>query len=165
MVVQLELSRNLTFYEFSSCRQLIIVNVIFFLVSPDVTIQTSYQTVIEDNVATIHCSAIGNPTPKISWIKDGMTVGTGNTLNFRAHRSQSGDYLCSAENGLNRTSNASSYLDVHCKSSFFSSYLTCHVVMIMMIMMMMTLTVVITLYMRRCLGSTWLRLYGKTLSQ
>ena len=39
----------------------------------------------------------------------------GDPLSFEAFRNQSGKYLCLAENGLNKTVNASAYLDVQCK--------------------------------------------------
>ena len=72
------------------------------------------QTVIEAAAATFHCSAIGNPVPTIVWLKDGKTVGTGNTLSLKTSRNQSGEYWCSAENEL-KTVNTSINLDVQCK--------------------------------------------------
>ena len=73
------------------------------------------QTVLESELATFHCNATGNPTPKIIWIKDGKPVGKGNTMSFKANRTHWGKYWCSAENGLNSTANASANLDVQCK--------------------------------------------------
>lgn len=49
------------------------------------------------------------------WIKDGKTVEEGDTLSFEANRTQSGKYLCLADNGLKFTNNASANLDVLCK--------------------------------------------------
>ena len=88
---------------------------LWIVVPPSCTVRLTYQTVIEGNIATFHCDAKGNPTPKITWMKDGMTVGQGNTLSFEANRNQSGHYWCFAQNTFNTTANASSYLDVHCK--------------------------------------------------
>lgn len=78
----------------------------------------SDQTVVEAATATFHCSAVGNPVPTIVWLKDGKTVGTGNTLNLTTSRNQSGEYWCSAENEL-KTVNTSVNLDVQCKSEIF----------------------------------------------
>ena len=74
------------------------------------------QTVIENETAIFYCNASGNPTPSITWVKDGTTVGTGNTLRFdTTWRHQSGRYWCKAENGLNVTIKASADLNVQCK--------------------------------------------------
>ena len=86
------------------------------VVSPSLTTRPSDQTVLEAANVTFHCNAIGNPVPKIKWIKDGETVASGNTLSFiNTNRNQSGKYWCLAENGLNLTANASADLDVQCK--------------------------------------------------
>lgn len=71
---------------------------------------------MENQEVTFHCTATGNPTPDITWVKDGETVALGEILNFKANRSDSGKYLCSASNGLNRTANTSAYLDVQCEN-------------------------------------------------
>ena len=73
------------------------------------------QTINEADTATFHCNATGNPMPKITWLKDGETVATGDTLSFEANRTHSGKYVCSAENGLEKVISASAYLDVQCK--------------------------------------------------
>lgn len=75
------------------------------------------QTINEGDTATFQCTATGNPTPKITWLKDGKAVATGNTISFEANRTHSGKYWCSAENGLKTAINASAYLDVQCKYS------------------------------------------------
>ncbi|RMX60524.1 hypothetical protein pdam_00001441, partial [Pocillopora damicornis] len=43
-------------------------------------------------VTSFHCVATGNPTLKITWTKDGKTVGEGDTLNFETNGTQSGEY-------------------------------------------------------------------------
>lgn len=86
-----------------------------FVDSPSWAKRQSSQTVMEGDMATFHCVAIGNPTPNITWSKDGKTLATGNTLSFKASRSQSGQYWCSAENGIQEFINSSAFLDVKCK--------------------------------------------------
>ena len=75
------------------------------------------QTINEGDTARFQCTATGNPSAKITWLKDGKAVGSGNTLSFEANRTHSGKYWCSAENGLKTEINASAYLDVQCKYS------------------------------------------------
>jgi len=82
---------------------------------PSFSIVPVNQTVKEADTAIFHCTATGNPTPKITWLKDGTTVATGSTLSFEANRTHSGKYWCLAENGLKTAINASAYLDVQCK--------------------------------------------------
>ena len=88
---------------------------IYLTVPPSLTTKPSDQIIMENQEVTFHCTATGNPTPKITWIKDGKTVDTGDKLTFNALRSQSGRYWCLAENGLKVTVNASAYLDVQCE--------------------------------------------------
>ena len=86
-----------------------------FTVPPSLVTKPSDKTIIENEEVTFHCGAIGNPVPKITWIKDGKTLRLGDTLRFTANRSHSGKYWCLAKNYLNVTVNASVNLDVQCK--------------------------------------------------
>ena len=89
----------------------------FIIVAPSLTTRPSNITIDEEDEATFQCIATGNPTPKITWInKDGKTVGTGEALSFKANRTDSGKYLCVADNGFKTTVNASAHLNVLCKS-------------------------------------------------
>lgn len=84
-------------------------------VLPIFTKRPTDRTVKEGEEATFYCTATGNPTPKLTWLKDGKSVGAGETLKVVAHKNNSGNYWCSADNGLGLAINASAYLNVQCK--------------------------------------------------
>ena len=90
--------------------------ILFIVVAPSLTTHPSNLTIDEGEEATFQCVATGNPDPKITWINNGKTVATGETLSFKANRTNSGKYLCLAENGFDTIVNASAYLNVLCKS-------------------------------------------------
>ncbi len=77
----------------------------------------------ENKTVTFHCNATGNPTPKITWTKDGKTVGTGSELIFVALRSDAGRYWCSADNGLSAGVKANANLRVLSKNDTTSKLL------------------------------------------
>ena len=68
------------------------------------------QTVTENQTATFHCSAIGNPEPTVTWTKvngslrDGsVKVGNGRRLDIiHSTFNDSGEYKCTAVNILGR---------------------------------------------------------------
>ena len=88
---------------------------LFVPVPPTIISAPRDKTIIEGASVTFHCNATGNPPARITWIKDGKTMSSGNVLTFKTSRNQSGEYWCTAENGLNSTVNASTSLDVQCK--------------------------------------------------
>ena len=94
--------------------------VLSFSVPPSFKSKPSNQTVKEGDEAIFDCTARGNPTPKITWQKDGKPVASGDSYKFTANRNQSGQYWCSAENGLGLAINMSAYLDVQCKYASIS---------------------------------------------
>lgn len=86
-----------------------------FIVPPKIITRPSNQTVLENEEVKLHCAAIGNPIPKILWMKDGITIGTGENLMLKAWRNASGTYTCMAKNLLNATAISNAHVDVQCK--------------------------------------------------
>jgi len=100
------------------CPELIICNSnrqLLSAVPPKFTTEPINQTTTEGAMVTFYCTASGYPNPKITWIKDEKIVVTGDTLRLNTSRNHSGEYWCSAENGLNETVKASASLNVLCK--------------------------------------------------
>lgn len=52
-------------------------------------------------------------------------MATGETLSFKANRTNSGKYWCLADNGFDTIVNASTYLNVQCKSENIISAVQC----------------------------------------
>ena len=95
-------------FTFSCC-------VYYISVPPSFDSRPTNQTVIEGTNTTFHCTATGNPTPTITWMKDGKSVAEGHTLSFETSRNDSGKYWCLATNGLGESINTTVNLDVQCK--------------------------------------------------
>lgn len=87
----------------------------FTSVRPSFLVKPSDKIVMEKETVTFHCNASGSPTPNITWVKDGLTLSTGDTLSFRAQKVLSGKYWCVVDNGLGVTLKAEADLDVQCK--------------------------------------------------
>ena len=91
---------------------------VFLSVEPRITSKQCASPVTEGDNATLHCSAIGNPSPNIAWIK----VSTRETVSFSGmlfiediKRNKSGSYECLAWNGIGNNNTNSCTVDVHCE--------------------------------------------------
>ena len=80
------------------------------------------QSVMEGHETMFYCTASGNPSPIITWLKDGKIFGTGEALKFLAFKNHTGKYWCSADNGLGAAFNTSAYLNVQCTYEPFIAY-------------------------------------------
>ena len=97
-----------------------------FTDQPKITSQPQNKTLTERENVTLSCNATGNPTPSITWTKDGsavnhprisLSLGNKQLTITNVIRDDSGDYQCVANNSIGAavTSNAAT-LDVQCKS-------------------------------------------------
>ena len=71
---------------------------------------------MEGNNVTLHCNASGNPTPNITWTKDGSPtiLYQGETYDIvNVTRQTAGDYTCTAWDGVGDKANATATVTVH----------------------------------------------------
>ena len=77
------------------------------------------NTVIqEEENATLYCNVTGNPTPKITWTKDGsleVLSEAESCLILNVTPQQAGYYVCTARNGIGTIANTTLTLTVHCR--------------------------------------------------
>ena len=83
--------------------------------------------IIDEGDLLLTCNATGNPTPSISWIKDGSSISTGDdpriifgarneTLTItNVNGADRGQYRCVASNNLGNATSNPALLDVQCK--------------------------------------------------
>ena len=67
---------------------------------------------------TLHCSASGNPSPNITWTRDkgSSVLHQGNIYSiFNIHRDATGNYTCTAWNGVGEQQNSTAVVSVHCE--------------------------------------------------
>ena len=77
-----------------------------------------HQVVVEGSNLTLHCNATGNPTPNITWTKDGSStvLYQGETYSIvNIQRQAAGDYKCTAWNGVGEQNNSTATIAVHCE--------------------------------------------------
>ena len=76
------------------------------------------EIVREGGNIILHCNATGNPTPNITWTKNGSPTvlyqgETYSIVNIQRHGA--GDYTCSAWNGVGEQKNVTATVTVNCK--------------------------------------------------
>nr|XP_058971305.1 neural cell adhesion molecule 1-B-like isoform X2 [Pocillopora verrucosa] len=79
------------------------------LIPPTITHRSNKTIDVEEGVnVTLHCDAIGDPTPSVLWVKDGKTLQNGTstpTLQIpRIELRDAGTYVCTAANQAGSTS-------------------------------------------------------------
>ena len=94
---------------------------------PEITTHPISTVEIEGSNLLLTCSATGNPTPSISWNKDGTLINVGGdprinlteqntTLSItNASRGDDGQYRCVASNSLGNATSNTATLDVQGK--------------------------------------------------
>ena len=67
----------------------------------------------------LSCDALGFPEPKIRWEKSGINLSHNKQLNIpSSNKSDAGEYVCIASNGVRQEKTVRAYVSVQCKSSF-----------------------------------------------
>ena len=74
-------------------------------------------TVIEGNPIDLKCNATGYPSPIVTWKKDGRKLHSGiSILHISSSRkSDSGAFVCIADNGVGREEMEVTFVTVYCK--------------------------------------------------
>ena len=86
----------------------------WFPVPPTVTEAPQSKTINEGDRLQLTCKASGQPTPTITWTKDGNQLGK--TVDIQnSKRTDAGTYVCKAENKVTQVT-ASAQVTVQCKS-------------------------------------------------
>ncbi len=104
-----------------------LLNVIFsYSDQPEITVNPKAEPKREGENVTLTCNATGNPEPKISWTRNGLSMNKSNKsrISFSEDnkqltitslkRTDSGEYRCVASNSLGNDTSAAT-VDVHCK--------------------------------------------------
>ncbi|XP_074539147.1 B-cell receptor CD22-like [Halichoeres trimaculatus] len=128
---------------------------------PSVSVSPSGE-IVEGSSVTLTCSSDANPAANIMWNKKngtrGHQIGNRNTKYFRSIQpSDSGEYYCTAENGLGNQTSELIVIDVTYAPQMSrvsmnppgTSTLQIHLVRLTLMLLMMTPLLLLTLWMRK----------------
>ena len=77
------------------------------------------MTVNETNPIYLSCDASGFPAPSITWTRSGKVFSDMKQLNItKSGKSDAGEYMCTASNGVGQPKTAKAYVTVQCESKF-----------------------------------------------
>lgn len=100
---------------------------IFFLSAPPtITSSSNNQAVDEGSDLALFCNATGKPTPNITWTRV-LEDGTSSKVLFvespwitkNVRRNFTGQYRCTADNGIGSHVNRTVYVDVLCEYTLY----------------------------------------------
>ena len=90
----------------------------FLFVSVPVNItspSSSVRSVTEGESVPLVCVATGHPSPRVTWTKDGRTVGVnGDATIVKSTRRDAGDYSCTATNGVGESKTVTVTVEIMC---------------------------------------------------
>ena len=89
---------------------------------PSVSVSPSGE-IVEGSSVTLTCSSDANPAATYTWYKKNQTLsqGPGGSHHFTSISSEDREiYHCKSENQFGQTDSKSLFIDVQCKSVFFS---------------------------------------------
>ena len=100
----------------------IVSHVSFLSVSPGITSPSDNKTVTEGSDLYLYCNATGKPAPKITWTRV-LEDGTNSKKLFfgnpwviaNIRRNFTGQYCCTADNGIGSSVNHTISVNVHCE--------------------------------------------------
>ena len=97
------------------------------LVPPTITHRSNKTIDVEEGVnVTLHCDAIGDPTPGVLWVKDDKTLQNGtstSTLQIpRIELRDAGTYVCTAANQAGSARYSVQVRVVRCKLTEINSF-------------------------------------------
>ena len=97
---------------------------------PEITTDPGSTEKIERDDLTLMCSAVGNPTPSISWTKDGSLINADGDPRINiieqntklrimnVSRADDGQYRCVGSNSLGNATSSVATVDVRCKYTY-----------------------------------------------